>query len=81
MGIVVEEDDFDTFNLIKDLEKVRDDLYHKQICQNKNPQTKSVEGGHEESDFLAIEWHKDDSSEIEDFILVESRKKRERREI
>ena len=45
MGIVVEEDDFDTFNLSKDLEKTRDDLYHKQICQNKNPQTQSVEGG------------------------------------
>ena len=76
MGIVVEEEDFDTFNVIKDLEKVRDDLYHKQLCKNKNPQTESVEGDHEESDVLAIEWHKDESSEIEDFILVESRKKR-----
>ena len=38
-----------------------------------------MRGGHEESDVLAIEWHQDESSETEDFILVESRKKRERR--
>ena len=29
MGVDLNENDFDTFNLLKDLEKARDDLYHK----------------------------------------------------
>jgi hypothetical protein len=33
MGIVVEDNNFDTFNLIRDLEKARDDLYQKQILK------------------------------------------------
>ena len=80
MGIVVDESSFDTFNLIRDLEKARDDLYQKQIVKNQKPQTDLVEGGLEEDVPLAIEWINDESSESEDFILVESRrKKREKR--
>jgi hypothetical protein len=79
MGIVVEENNFDTYNLIRDLEKARDDLYQKQIVKNQKPQTDSIEGGLEEDAQLAIEWI-NESSESEDFILVESRrKKREKR--
>jgi len=80
MGIVVEENSIDTFNLIRDLEKTRDDLYQKQIVKNQKPQADLVEGGIEEDAPLAIEWINEESSESEDFILVESRrKKREKR--
>jgi hypothetical protein len=35
MGVDMSVNDFDTFNLLKDLEIARDNLYHKQkvICQ------------------------------------------------
>jgi len=29
MGVVVEDNNFETFDLIRNLEKARDDLYHK----------------------------------------------------
>jgi hypothetical protein len=80
MGIVVEESSFDTFNLIRDLEKARDDLYQKQTVKNQKPQTDVVEGGLEEDVPLAIEWINEESSESEDFILVESRRKKKRKE-
>jgi hypothetical protein len=47
MGIVVDDNNFDTYNLIRDIEKARDDLYQKQNVKNQKPQaqTESVEGG------------------------------------
>ena len=49
MGIVVEDNSFDTFNLVRDLEKARDDLYQKQMLKNQKPQTESFEGIHEDN--------------------------------
>jgi hypothetical protein len=73
MGIIVEDDNFATFNLIKDLEKARDDLYQKQVVMNQKPQTESVEECQENNENLAIEWLNEESSKTGDFILVESR--------
>lgn len=39
MGVVVEESDFDTFDLLKDLEKARGDLYKKQSENHSISQT------------------------------------------
>lgn len=76
MGIAIQNDAFDTFNLIRDLEKARNDLYLKQ-SENKQPsQTESVGNEPVENAPLELEWLHDESSETEDFILVESRKKR-----
>lgn len=80
MGIVVSSDDFDTFNLLKDLEKARDDLYQTHNTKPMGPQTELVEAAHGNNENLAIDWLNDESSEADDFILVESReKKRENR--
>ena len=80
MGFVVEDNNFDTFNLVRDLEKTRDDLYQKQMLKNQKPQTKSVKGTQEDNVPLAIEWIHEESSESEDFIVGESgKKKRESR--
>jgi hypothetical protein len=76
MGVVINHDDFATFNLLKDLEQVRDESYSKQCVNKKTSQTESVENDNNEHAPLELEWLQDDSSDLEDFILVESRKKR-----
>jgi tetraacyldisaccharide-1-P 4'-kinase len=76
MGVVIEDDDFATYNLLKDLEIARNDLYQKQSEQKLGPQTESVEVIPEGNNIHELEWLHEESSESEDFILVESRKKR-----
>jgi hypothetical protein len=76
MGIDLNENDFDTFNLLKDLEKARDDLYYKQINKASDPQTESVEDMQANKASLVLEWIQEESSETDEFILVESRKKK-----
>lgn len=79
MGVNIDENDFDTFDLLKNLEKARDDLYKKQSVTSDIPQTESVEVSNPVNSILALEWMQEESSETDDFILVESRKKREKR--
>lgn len=76
MGVVIEDDDFATCNLLKDLEIARNDLYQKQNEQKLGPQTESVEVIPEGNNIPKLEWLHEESFESEDFILVESRKKR-----
>jgi hypothetical protein len=78
MGVIINHDDFDTFNLLKDLEQARDNLYSKQCELKKSSQTESVENESNNVTSLELEWLQDKNSEIEDFILVESRKKKKR---
>jgi len=75
MGVALDENDFDMFNLLKDLEKARSDLYQKQTEKLSESQTESVEIMQTDKNTLALEWMQDESSE-DDFILVESRKKK-----
>jgi hypothetical protein len=76
MGIVVKYDNFATFDLLKTLEMARDDLYVKQCGQNETSKSEIVETQPSADVPLRLEWLHDESSDIEDFILVESRKKR-----
>jgi hypothetical protein len=76
MGVIINHDDFDTFTLLKDLEQARDDLYSKQCELKKFSQIESVENESNNVVSLELEWLQDENSEIEDFILVESRKKK-----
>ncbi|XP_066354675.1 uncharacterized protein [Miscanthus floridulus] len=71
MGVVLDNNDFDTFNLLNDLENARNDLYQKQLDQKQKSQTDTVETEQKEGSTM-----QEESSEPEDFILVESRKKR-----
>jgi hypothetical protein len=80
MGIVVKYDNFATFDLLKTLEMARDDLYVKQCGQNETSKSEIVETQPSADVPLRLEWLHDESSDIEDFILVESRKKKERKE-
>lgn len=79
MGVVLDKNDFATFDLLKDLETARHNLYEK---QNKDaaPQTEPVEENHDDNNTLTLTWMHDESSEAGEFILVESkRRKREKR--
>jgi hypothetical protein len=75
MGVVIENDDFDIFDLLKDLETMRHNLYNKQKQNNQDSQTHLVESAEGDNTILLVEWVQEESSEAEDFILVESRKK------
>jgi hypothetical protein len=78
-GIVVENDSFETCNLLKALETARNDLYMKQLEKNNAHSNVSVENVTDLAEALALTWLHDESSEAEDFILVESRKKEGRK--
>jgi hypothetical protein len=56
MGVVINHDDFATFNLLKDLEQVRDESYSKQCVNKKTSQTESVENDNNEHAPLELEW-------------------------
>jgi hypothetical protein len=64
--------------LLKDLEKARDDLYYKQINKASDPQTESVEDMQANKASLVLEWIQEESSEIDEFVLVESRKRKKK---
>jgi hypothetical protein len=75
MGISVKDDDFATFDLLKTLETTRHYLYFKEIESKQDSQTESVENCLGNDDQLQLEWLQEETSEAEDFIIVESRKK------
>lgn len=72
MGVNIDVNDFGTFDLLKDLEFTRHDLFVKQKEVNVNSQTEIV--GNCESP-LPIEWLQDENSDTEDSILVLLKKK------
>lgn len=78
MGVVIEEEDFDTF---EELELARADLYDKQQCNKQKTQVIELDDSDSNDDNaksgknLRIEWHHEDSSELEDFLLSISDKK------
>jgi hypothetical protein len=76
MGIAVKNDDFVTFVLLKVLEFARNYLYLKENEVKQNSQTESVKNPQIIDDQLQLEWLQEKTSQIEDFILVESRKKK-----
>jgi len=79
MGVVIDSDVFYTCNLLNDLEKARSDLYLKQLEQNDAPPAVTVvENIDKEKKIPELIWLEDESSTSEDFIFVESRKKKDR---
>lgn len=76
MGIAIENDNFETCNLLNALETARNDLYMKQMEKQDVHSTVSVKNETMLLEAPALIWIHDESSEEEDFILVESRKKK-----
>ena len=77
MGVVIVEDDFDTFVVVKELELARDNLYEKQHINKQSDQNDENVDTDDHEETLMIEWHQDEFSESEDFIksLSEKRKR------
>lgn len=78
MGVVIDNDVFDTCNLINDLETARHDLYLKQLEQNVVTQNGNGEECPADSKSPELCQIQEISSDSEDFILVESRRKKDR---
>ena len=76
MGVILDATDFDTFDILKDLEQARNNLYQKQCDKVSAPQTETVEEDPRDNKNLDLIWIHYESSKSDDFILVESRKKK-----
>jgi hypothetical protein len=76
MGVTINSENFDTFDLIKDLARARDDLYSKQVENKLKSQTESVEISKNHVGLPELEWLETETYEPEDLILVESRKEK-----
>jgi hypothetical protein len=76
MGISIKHDDFATFDLLKTLELARNDMYLKQCEQSEKNRIVANESEPSHDNLLQLEWLHDESYDVEDLILVESRKKK-----
>lgn len=63
MGVIIENDDFMSFDLLKDLERARGDPYQKQNTKNLTSQTETVEKSQIEPTIYQLEWLHEESSE------------------
>lgn len=78
MGISIPKDNFATFDLLKDLENARHDLFKRRDESEPTHQSDPSMEIPNDGQTLCLEWAHDEVSDVEDFILVESRKKREK---
>jgi hypothetical protein len=78
MGVIVNDYDFGTFDMLRDLECARQDLFNKQNMTCQDPPTETVGGPDTVQSPLCIEWLQEENSDNEDFILVLSKKKKAR---
>lgn len=80
LGACIDNADFATFDLLKELECARKELYSKQLETNNAPQSETVGGIVREGSPLPSDWIQEENSDPEEFILVLSKKRdRERR--
>ena len=70
MGVIIEEEDLDTFDMLKELEIARANLYDKQQSSMQNDQNKKGDISADNNETLLIEWHHEEPSESEDFLLA-----------
>lgn len=79
MGVLLNSDNLIAFDLFKTLEMARNDVYKMQ-CELAHISSVESENNKIDSDaHLELEWLDEDSSDPKNFILIESKKKREKR--
>ena len=64
MGAIIEQNDSNTFDLLKDLETARHNLYTKQNEVIQDSETKVVENNEDIVSPLPIEWIQEEPSDI-----------------
>jgi hypothetical protein len=76
MGVMLNSNNLATFDLFRTLELARNDVYQKQ-CELTNISSVDNENNpNNADDLLELDWLVEESSDPENFILIESRKKR-----
>jgi len=76
MSVMVHDDNFATFNLIKEIEAARQCLYDKQVKRNPSTICDTSTELVENDENACIKWYDDDSIESEDFMVKYSKEKR-----
>jgi uncharacterized protein YdgA (DUF945 family) len=76
MGVVIEDDNGNSFDLLKEIETVRFNLFNKQQRAKTNVQIEEITVECDESKNHQLEWLQEETSELEGFTLVQSRRKR-----
>lgn len=79
MGIIINRNDFGTFNLLNDLEIARSELHNRQ-CLDRMETIETAENKQSMESDNQLDWLQKEPSDDENFTIVESRKtKRERK--
>jgi len=76
MGVMVDNDSSNSFDLLKEIENARLNLYNKQQKAKANIQIIEIDEEAESSDQLQLEWLQEENSEPDDFTIVQSRKQK-----
>lgn len=78
MGIIVDDNSFKSFDVLKEIESTRLNLFNKQQNINRKAYVEEISDAGNESEPLQLEWLHEDSSEPEEFILAQSKQKKNR---
>lgn len=81
MRVKVDNESSNPFDLLKEIETVRNNLYAKQQQNKSNVEIVEIQDNREESAATVpqLEWLSEESSDLEDFTLVMSRKRKKKR--
>lgn len=74
MGVIVDNNTSNSFDLLKGIENVRLNLFNKQQKAKFNVQISELNVENEGSDQLQLEWLQEETSEPDDFTVVQSKK-------
>jgi hypothetical protein len=74
MGVIVDNNTSNSFDILKGIENVRLNLFNKQQKAKFNVQISELNVENEGSDQLQLEWLQEETSEPDDFTVVQSKK-------
>jgi hypothetical protein len=76
MGVTLENENCTSFDLLREIETARMNLFNKQQKNNSNVQIMEINNEAANADNLQLEWLQEETSEPDEFTIVLSRKKR-----
>jgi hypothetical protein len=78
MGVIVDNSTNNSFDLLKEIENARLNLFNKQQKAKTNVQITEVSMENEGSEQLQLEWLQEETSEPDHFIVVQSKKRKKK---
>lgn len=76
MEVVIEKDSSHSFDVLKELETARINLLNKQQKNSSNVHVEEIVEERDDNESLQLEWMHEETSETEEFTLLQSRKKK-----